>query len=516
MTKRIESFSVQPAFDVAGIRQIETALFDAEGDSFSVMQRAANALFKHISTNKHIATKSSNSQRFIVIVGGGNNGGDGLVLALLLTQAGMNVVVLDCAQGERKGDALKAYEAARAGNVLIEPFDAMREFTHGVVVDGVLGIGARLPITGPVLSVVRWINSAKEMGAYVVAIDISTGIDSDTGYAEECVYADLTVSMVQRKLGHYLGAGAIASGRLINEALGSNSLLSKLPLSGALFGQSLHGQSQSKVHWFDSHQLAQNTPCPRYPDGHKGRYGHVAVFGGDHGYGGAAIMASEAASKSGAGTVALVTRGEHLAAALARNPNVMTFDSANDRAMGLVIRKNTVVVLGPGLGRDLWGRKVFQEVIDLALPVVLDADGLFWLSQDSSVCLPEGSIITPHIGEASRLLGWSVDEINRSLIKASITLAKKYHCVAILKGVTSVVANSMGTVYITGKSEPVLSKGGSGDVLSGLVGAALAYYKTPLEAALIAAAWHNYAAGEMAKDLGERRGQPYELLDYLE
>jgi NAD(P)H-hydrate epimerase len=508
MIKHIGSFVAQPVFTVAAIRQIEKRLFAAERDPFAVMQRAAQMLFKHIAINW------PDSQHFVIVVGGGNNGGDGLLLARLLKQAELNVLVLDCAKSERRGDALKAFDLALADGVDIEPFDALRECVGSVVVDGVLGIGARLPLDDALCSVVDWINRAKRAGASVMAIDLPTGVDADTGYAQAYVAADITLSMVQPKIGHVLGVGSIASGRLVNESLGSNALLSAMSEGDR---SSLAVASFSdQIDWFDVAQLAKHKPCPRFADSHKGRYGHVAVFGGDHGYGGAAIMASEAAAKSGAGTVALMTRGEHVAASLVRNPNVMAFDLAHERAMSLGIRKDTVVVLGPGLGREEWGEALFQRVMALSLPLVLDADGLFWLAQLSDVSLPEGAVITPHLGEAARLLGWRIDAINRSPIEASVALAKQYACVVVLKGLASVIANPQGQVYIAGKSEPVLSKGGSGDVLSGMLGATLAYYKTPLEAALMAVSWHNYAAGEMAGKRGGHRAQPYDVLEYLD
>lgn len=497
VTKQMGEFAVQSVFSVAAIREIEKALFAIE-DSFVVMQRAASALFKHILLIR------KEVQDFTLLVGGGNNGGDGLLLSVLLKQAGFNVVVLDCTQAQRKGDALKAYDVAQSSGVEVMKFDSQRAYSLGIVVDCVFGIGVRLPLNSFFNSVVLWVNNAKSQGAYIVAVDIPTGVDADTGYAQACVYADLTVSLVQRKIGNVLGVGGIASGSLMEESLGSDALLSS--------GQSVN----LKTYWFDVDQLTNTKPCPRYADGHKGRYGHVAVFGGDYGYGGAAIMASEAASKSGAGTVGLMTRGEHLASALARNPNVMSVDAAHEGAIELMVRKNTVVVLGPGLGRKSWGERMFQLALGLQLPTVLDADGLFWLSQGTAKCLPSGSIITPHIGEASRLLGWSIDEIDQAPIKAALAMSKKYACVAVLKGVATIIADHLGSVYILGKSEPALSKGGSGDVLSGLIGAASAYYKTPLQAALMAVAWHNYAAGIAAGELGEHRAQPYDVLDFLE
>ncbi|REG81622.1 NAD(P)H-hydrate dehydratase [Marinomonas pollencensis] len=496
--RHIGAFSTQPVFNVASIRQIEKALFSFEGNSFTVMERAAQALFKHI------VTKWPDAQHFVILAGAGNNGGDGLLLAVLLKQAGLQVLVLDCAHSPRSGDALRAFEAAQRAKVNVELFSIEQVCSAAVVVDGVLGIGARLPLREDLQCVVHWINQTKHKGAAVVAIDLPTGVDADTGYAQQCVEADLTISMVQLKIGNLLGRGGIAAGQLINDSLGSQSIMAEMSLAGG------------QLHWLDVRQFVKQKPCPRYLDSHKGSYGHVAVVGGDHGYGGAALMASEAASKTGAGTVALLTRWEHVTASLVRNPNVMAFDAQQEQVLSLGIRNHCVLVLGPGLGRARWGQQLFTQMMALSLPTVLDADGLFWLSQDSEVELPIGSVITPHLGEAARLLGWQIEQVNRSPIKAALLLARRYRCVVVLKGVTTLVVNERGDVYMAGKSEPVLSKGGSGDVLSGMLGATLAYYKDTLEAALMAVSWHNYAAGEMAVHKGVHCGQPYDVLDYLD
>lgn len=498
MIKYIGAFSTQPVFSVAAIRQIEEKLFASAEGSFTVMERAAQALFKHI------AITWPDAQHFVILAGSGNNGGDGLLLAILLKQVGLDVLVLDCANRPRRGDALRAFEALQQAQVEVALFSADRACSAAVIVDGVLGIGAKLPLADNLLTVVHWINQAKRQGVSVVAIDLPTGVDADTGYAQECVAADLTISMLQIKMGNLLGRGGTAAGRLINDSLGSQSLLAAMSFEG------------EEAHWLDVRQLVQKKPCPRYLDSYKGNYGHVLVVGGDQGYGGAALMASEAAAKSGAGTIALLTRSEHVQASLVRTPNVMAFDAFHEKALALGVRSNSVLVLGPGLGREEWGERLFRRMMALSLPVVLDADGLFWLAQDADLELPRGSVITPHLGEAARLLGWQVEEIKRSPITAGQALANRYRCVVVLKGLATLVVNERGDVYIAGKSEPVLSKGGSGDVLSGMIGATLAYYKDSLEAALMAVSWHNYAAGEMARNEGVHRGQPYDVLNYLD
>lgn len=502
MSEFIETYPVRSLFNVQSIRNIEQQLFELS-DSFAIMQQAATALFKRT------VQRWPDVQRFAIVVGGGNNGGDGLLLAVLLKEAGYFVQVLDCTSRARRGDALKAYNAALGSGVACSGFEkGVADFNafsleNLVLVDAVLGIGARLPLSDSIVKVVQWMNQAKSVGAHIVAVDIPTGVESDSGYAVDVVMADMTVSMVQLKLGNVLGKGGIASGDVVNESLGS---LGMLP--------------EPSARWLELARLDHKPPCPRQKDSHKGIFGHVAVVGGDHGFGGAAIMASEAASKAGAGTVALLTRAEHVSASLSRNPNVMVLTFDMEQAESLIMRGNTVLVIGPGLGRASWGKSLFDAWLSIAhqrsCPMVLDADGLFWLSQSDNATLPEGAIITPHLGEAARLLNWSIERIQQDPVAACFALTKQYRCTVVLKGTSTIVADFDGKLYVTGKAEPVLAKGGAGDVLSGMIAASLAYYKEPLVASVLAVAWHNHAASSSAVALGEHSAQPYDLLNYLD
>ncbi|SBS36921.1 Bifunctional NAD(P)H-hydrate repair enzyme Nnr [Marinomonas spartinae] len=503
MGESVGGYPVRALFDVKTIRTIEQQLFGIF-DSFEVMAQAANALYKRI------FQRWPQVQRFIVVVGGGNNGGDGLLFAGLLQEAGYSVRVLDCALKARQGDAQKAYELALSKGVVCQRFAdgvvqyADNEFDNIVVVDALLGIGARLPLSEEVVKSVQWMNDAHACGAHLVAVDIATGVDSDTGCAEQnMVMADLTVSMLQLKLGNVLGKGGIASGELVLESLGSSSML-----------------PEPTAYWLEVERLDYRSPCPRQKDSHKGMFGHVTVIGGDYGFGGAAIMASEAAAKAGAGTVGLLTRGEHLSASLSRNPNVMVLASGMESCEQRLLRNHSTLVIGPGLGRASWGKALFENWLALAVtnecPVVLDADGLFWLAQTEEVLLPSGSVLTPHLGEAGRLLGCPVDDILKDPVAACLTLAKRYSCTVVLKGTTTIVSDEFGSVYVAGRPEPMLAKGGSGDVLSGMLGACLAYYSSSLTASVLAVAWHNHSAGLSARALGEHRAQPCDLLDYID
>lgn len=180
----------------------------------------------------------------------------------------------------------------------------------------------------------------------------------------------------------------------------------------------------------------------RSPDAHKGQFGHLLVIGGDRGFGGAALLSSESALRSGAGMVSLATRPEHVPAALARLPEVMAVGvSSANQLMGL-LEKISVIVIGPGLGDDAWGKSLLSVAANASVPQVWDADALNQLAT-GSVELPANCVITPHPGEAARLLGLSTAEVQADRLKVARALSQKFNAVAILKGAGSLIASPM-------------------------------------------------------------------------
>nr|BFD39309.1 hypothetical protein FFPRI1PSEUD_08080 [Pseudomonas sp. FFPRI_1] len=243
-------------------------------------------------------------------------------------------------------------------------------------------------------------------------------------------------------------------------------------------------------------------PClsARSPDAHKGQFGHLLLIGGDRGFAGAALLAAESALRSGAGLVSLATRNEHVAAAGARLPEVMTqgTDSAN-QLMGLLARA-TVVVVGPGLGQGAWGRSLLSAAANASLPQVWDADALNLLA-GGEVQLPTASVITPHPGEAARLLGLSIGEVQGDRPAAALALSRKFAAVAVLKGAGSLIASPDGRLARCDAGHPAMATAGLGDVLAGLIGALLAQGLPAFDAACLAV-WLHASAGEQQGKLG--------------
>ena len=277
-------------------------------------------------------------------------------------------------------------------------------------------------------------------------------------------------------------------------------------------------------------------------DSHKGDHGHVQVIGGDYGYAGAALMASQAALISGAGLVSCATRPEHVGAYIARSPEIMAFgiDSGLELSPLIVGEKNQskVLVVGPGLGKQAFGQLLLQTVLqqieqhDAAAPscaLVLDADGLNLLAAKplitgSDVDFSKHNVImTPHPAEAGRLLNISTADVQADRLNAVIALVEKYHCTVILKGQYSLIAgrNDSGELicYRCLDGNPGMASGGMGDILSGIVGAVLAQFNavglSPLSAARLACCVHSKAADDAILDVGEIGLLATDLLPFI-
>ena len=248
--------------------------------------------------------------------------------------------------------------------------------------------------------------------------------------------------------------------------------------------------------------MAQTLPAlPARPlNAHKGQFGHVLLIGGDRGFGGSITLSAQAALRCGAGLVSLATRPEHIPAALARLPEVMAVGvlSAN-QLMGLLAQAS-VLVVGPGLGQAPWGRSLLSAAAQAKMPQVWDADALNLLS-NSDLALAQGSVLTPHPGEAARLLGISTEQVQADRPAAARALVKKYSVVCVLKGAGTLIAGLQGELAQCNHGHPAMATAGLGDVLAGVVGALLAQGMNAYEAACLGV-WLHARAGEQQGQLG--------------
>ncbi|QVM96282.1 NAD(P)H-hydrate dehydratase [Pseudomonas sp. SORT22] len=247
----------------------------------------------------------------------------------------------------------------------------------------------------------------------------------------------------------------------------------------------------------EPHRLTSVTLAPLAPrpaDAHKGDFGHVLVVGGDRGTGGAVLLSAEAALRCGAGLVSLVSRPEHVPAAMARLPEVMSLGVHSANQLMAPIERASVLVAGPGLGQAAWGRSLLSAVASSPLPQVWDADALNLLARQP-LPLPKGSIITPHPGEAARLLGVSTEAVQADRPGAARKLARKYAVVCVLKGAGTLVADPAGQLALCSRGHPAMAGAGLGDVLSGVLGALLAQGMSAWDAACLGV-WLHACAGE--------------------
>ncbi|KXU38728.1 carbohydrate kinase [Ventosimonas gracilis] len=233
---------------------------------------------------------------------------------------------------------------------------------------------------------------------------------------------------------------------------------------------------------------------PRQGTAHKGQFGHVWLLGGDHGMGGAALLAAEAALRAGAGRVSLMTRAAHLAPALTRMPELMTHSADSSYALAQLLQQADVLVAGPGLGQAPWGRSLLSVTTTLDKPQVWDADALNLLAH-GDISPAKSLLITPHPGEAARLLRCSVQQIQQDRPQAALCLAKRYQATVILKGAGTLIATMDGDLRRCDRGHPSMAGPGFGDVLAGLLGALLAQGMVDFEAACLAI-WLHAVAGE--------------------
>ncbi|MVW89878.1 NAD(P)H-hydrate dehydratase [Pseudomonas sp. PB101] len=457
-------------YSAAQVRALDASLIAAGTPGFELMQRAARATWRALVRQWPTANELS------VLAGHGNNAGDGYLVAVLARRAGWSVRVLAVADPQGlQGDAALAHAEAVSEGVAIESWGVRPEL-RGIVLDALLGTGLTGEVREPYASVIAAINAS---GLPVAAVDIPSGLCADTGRVLGCaVRADLTVTFIGLKTGLFTGDAADVVGELVfNDLHADPQLLEGAPTSARRL-------------------TAGNLPrlASRAPTSHKGRFGHVLLIGGDRGLGGAILLSAQSALRSGAGMVSVATRSEHVAAALARTPEAMVLGTSSANQLMALLQKVSVLVVGPGLGQAAWGRSLLSAAANAPLPQVWDADALNLLAEER-VSLPEGCVITPHPGEAARLLGIGTADVQADRPAAARALSKKYTAVVVLKGAGSLIAHPDGRLALCHQGHPAMATAGLGDVLAGLLGALLAQGMAPFDAACLAV-WLHANAGE--------------------
>jgi len=463
-----------------------------------LMKRAGRAAFELIQQ------RWPELESMTVFCGAGNNGGDGYVVAALAAQKRILVNVVQLGNEEKmSADAQAAYQFARQEGVIMAPFTEHGAIEGELIVDALLGIGSNGPLRGDYAAAVAQINEAQPP---VLALDIPTGLCADTGaVAAQGVYASATISFIGMKKGQLTGRGPALCGDLYYADLAVAEVATRLVADA---------QRLTLEQW---QQLLPSRPG----DAHKGLFGHVMVVGGDLGYGGAAAMAAEAAARVGSGLVSVATRAEHVAGVLARHPELMVAGVASGQQLEPLLDRPTVLVVGPGLGRSSWSEQVLKQVCDASearnLPLIMDADALNILAEGRVI---NGSrehwILTPHPGEAARLLDCSVAEIEQNRFAAAEELQASYGGTVILKGAGSLVCCGNGVIGLANVGNPGMATAGMGDVLSGVLGGLVAQGMALADAARLGVCIHGIAGDKAAAELGQRGLMATDLIPHLQ
>ena len=486
-----------PVLSREQMRAFDAHAIDHGVPSLVLMENAGRGAAEHV----------SGPGKTTVICGAGNNGGDGFVVARHLLRRGVEVEAWLCGDAKKMTPDCRANHDAFKGiggkvHVLGKTLDALVRAValSTVIVDGLFGTGLDRAIAGTLAEVISVINEARRSGVHVVALDVPSGLDTDTGVPlGPCVTADVTVTFAHLKLAHVTGSGASLSGTVHVVDIGVPPTLRSEP-------------SAKLVEASDVRALIER----RAVDTHKYRAGHVALLAGSPGKTGAALLAAQGALRGGAGAATVVSTAH--AVLEARIPEVMVVPLASGSSLhGLdrTLEKKAACLVGPGFGTDAAAKKAAEHVLrSFGGPVVCDADSFTLFAGKPAAFKRKKvpAILTPHSGELGRLLGR--DDVDADRFGAARAAAKATGAVVLLKGAYTVVASPDGRVVVTGSGSPALATAGSGDVLAGLV-TALACTLSPFEAAYAGAFLHGVAGSAWSKERGDRGMLASEIADEL-
>jgi hydroxyethylthiazole kinase-like uncharacterized protein yjeF len=479
------------------VRGFDRGAIDALGiDGFALMRRAACAALEYL------RARWPEARSLLIYCGAGNNGGDGYALAALAVSTGLKARVIAVADpAALNGDAAKALALAREAGVAILPGPTAgdEEFNPDLVVDALLGTGLTRPVDGAIGAAVAAINAT---ACPVLALDVPTGLDSDSGAVRGvAVSADATITFVGLKAGLYLGEGPALRGALA---------FASLNLPDSVYAGSLPVLQRS-----DALDLVPLLG-PRSRTAHKGLNGRVLVVGGATGMAGAARLAAEAALRAGAGLVHAAVAPDSVAAVMAGRPEIMGRGIEGPDEIADLCGTADVIVVGPGLGRQAWGERLAAAVLGSDRPLVVDADALNFLARQPR--RRRDWVLTPHPGEAARLLGASAAAVQSARERSVLGLANRYGGIVVLKGACSLIAqvdeNPVTCPSVCDYGNPGMATGGMGDLLAGVVAALIAqcgFSRQSVEAAVLV---HALAGDDAARE-GERGLLASDLLPHI-
>ncbi len=477
-------------YAAAQLRAMDRHAIEVAGiPGYTLMQRAGVAALELL------RQQWPDANRVTVLCGAGNNAGDGYVLARFARDAGLTVNVCAVVDPLRlAGDAARAYADFTAGGGRETGFQRQLLASTDVIVDALLGIGIDRPVEGAMRDCIEAVNAS---GLPVLALDLPSGLDADTGLVQGvAISATHTITFVALKAGLYLGDAWDRVGAIAFAGLG-------IPESA----RKTHVPVMRRM----DERLVEDALPQRRRSSHKGDHGRVLIVGG-LAMPGAARLAGEAALRSGAGLVTVATDAASVAPIIAGRPELICNAVKSAAELERLAAAANVVAIGPGLGLSRSARDFFATVAGFGKAIVLDADALTLLAE--KLRRRDDWILTPHPGEAARLLATDAAAIQRDRLGSAREIATRYGGVCVLKGAGTIVATKDSLPWVCDRGNPGMATAGAGDVLTGII-AALVAGGCELERAAAAGVLLHARAGDRAALSGERGLVASDLIEEL-
>lgn len=491
------------AHEMAELEQLAIGEYGISG--LILMENAARSFCDALEK----ATGALNGRRITIYCGGGNNGGDGFAIGRHAANRGANVTIAAVFDPHRlKADAKTNFDIITRMGLLVLPWQEAAEHPCDIVVDALLGTGFSGELREPMPQVFHAINTAQ---AFVAAVDIPSGCSADDGAAAEAVHADLTVTFGLAKVGHFLYPAKEFCGQLVVTDISlPHTVVADFP---------------SRVCVMDEGLLSRLPK--RSENSHKGNFGKVLAFVGSAGMGGAAVMASAAVLRSGAGMVTAAVPKSIWSVVASQVCEVMTLplptegDALAKGAADVLIERlktQNVLLAGCGIGTGESVKKTLLALLNACeKPIVLDADGINLLKGNINIVKNKTvpMVLTPHPLEFSRISGHSMEYIAANRLKAATAFAQSYQLVLVLKGADTIVAHPDGSAAICPLANSGLATAGSGDVLAGIIASLLAQGLSAADAADLGVWLHAQAGMAARKRLGARAMLAGDVLNAL-
>lgn len=482
------------ALTAAEMNQVDRLTTERFGVPSEQLMEAAGTSVAEVLLEEYSLTTFRQPGLVVVLCGKGNNGGDGLVVARHLHQKVARLqVFLFAKPDELRGDAAKNYERWRElGDISLVQTEqdwqkALAEVSRAeVIIDALLGTGIRGSASGLIAQAIDDVNrtscdATAPRPSWVVAVDTPSGLPSDgDAAAGPVVKAHHTVTFTAPKIGQLISPQAGCCGQLVVRSIGSPAAL-------------IEETGKGTLRWAGPEEFT-NLPLIRAAEAHKGTFGHVLVLAGSVGKSGAAAMAGYSSLRAGAGLVTIATPEPALPLIAAAHEEYMTepmpataagtlaISALHSGRFDEVLKGMTVMAVGPGISQHPETQEFVRNVVaETDLPIVLDADGLNAFAGRGDLFRSKKTkslTLTPHPGEMARLLGSTIHDVQKDRVKSASEAAKNWNAVVVLKGFHTIIAAPNGQVFVNSTGNPALAKGGSGDVLTGLLAGLIAQFQT--------------------------------------